>query len=224
MFEALRSLFSDTSLTGKAVAECHTMLDLAWEMFQASIESLRRSDSAEVKLDILDTDKQVNRFERDVRRKVFTHLALSGGDLSTSLAIVSVVVDIERIADYTKNIYELAQQHPARLAGGPMEARMASLETRVAELFQRTARAFKEQNTDACREIMIQYKEALAADCDAIIHDIVGNTVTDLSPGNAAAIVLYVRYLKRIASHLRVIATSVVNPFHRIGYKEKVEE
>jgi len=32
---------------------------------------------------------------------------------------------------------------------------------------------------------------------------------------------LYARFLKRIASHSRNIVTSVVNPFHRIGYREK---
>ena len=30
----------------------------------------------------------------------------------------------------------------------------------------------------------------------------------------------YARFLKRIGSHSRNIATSIVNPFHRIGYQE----
>jgi len=29
------------------------------------------------------------------------------------------------------------------------------------------------------------------------------------------------RYLKRVSAHLKNVATSVVNPYHRIGYKEK---
>ncbi len=33
-----------------------------------------------------------------------------------------------------------------------------------------------------------------------------------------------IRYLKRICGHLRNIATSIVNPFHRIGFREKNQE
>ena len=38
---------------------------------------------------------------------------------------------------------------------------------------------------------------------------------------DAVALALYMRYLKRVASHLMNAATGVVNPFHRIGYREK---
>ena len=34
------------------------------------------------------------------------------------------------------------------------------------------------------------------------------------------AFALYLRFLKRIAAHSRNLASSVVNPFHRIGYPE----
>ena len=32
---------------------------------------------------------------------------------------------------------------------------------------------------------------------------------------------LYLRYLKRVSAHIKNVATSVVNPYHRIGYREK---
>jgi len=50
---------------------------------------------------------------------------------------------------------------------------------------------------------------------------LVTGDVEDLGPGDYAAAALYLRYLKRIAAHLSNIASSVVNPFHRIGYKPK---
>jgi hypothetical protein len=37
-------------------------------------------------------------------------------------------------------------------------------------------------------------------------------------------VALYARFLKRIASHSRNIISGVVNPFPRIGYKEKKVE
>jgi phosphate transport system protein len=221
MFESLTSMFRKENLIQLALDECHEMLELDWQMFQASVESLRRSDSNQVTIDIRDMDKRVNKYERDVRRKVITHLSVIGDDVSAGLVVVSVVVDIERIGDYTKNIYELAEKHPNRLGGGSVEDRLASVEKRTGDLFQRTAKAFMDGNESEARKVMTEYKEELSSDCESIITDIVSGKVTDLSSGNAAAVALYARYLKRIGSHLRTIVTSVVNPFPRIGYKEK---
>ena len=41
------------------------------------------------------------------------------------------------------------------------------------------------------------------------------------SKGDAVVLALYVRYLKRIESHLNNIVSSVVNPFPRIGFGSK---
>ncbi|MFT4689309.1 MAG: phosphate transport system protein [Limisphaerales bacterium] len=221
MFKTITSLFQKENLIVQALNECHEMLALDWDMFRAATESLRRTIGSPSELDIRDADKRVNKFERDVRRKVITHLTLTGDDVSSGLIVVSVVIDIERIGDYTKNIYELAQTHSDKLEAGGLEPQLVSLESRVGDLFQRTALAFKNGDEDSARQIMGEYKEELAADCDAIIDAVVAGKTEDLKPGQAAAVALYVRYLKRIGSHLRTIVTSVVNPFPRIGYKEK---
>ena len=74
-------------------------------------------------------DKKINEFERDVRRKVMTHLAIGGKeDIGSGLVLVSVVIDIERIGDYTKNIYDLAVNHPKKLHGGSIEERLSEIE------------------------------------------------------------------------------------------------
>jgi phosphate transport system protein len=221
MFKTITSLFQKENLIVQALNECHEMLALDWDMFRAATESLRRTIGSPSELDIRDADKRVNKFERDVRRKVITHLTLTGDDVSSGLIVVSVVIDIERIGDYTKNIYELAKTHSDKLEAGGLEPQLVSLESRVGDLFQRTALAFKNGDEDSARQIMGEYKEELAADCDAIIDAVVAGKTEDLKPGQAAAVALYVRYLKRIGSHLRTIVTSVVNPFPRIGYKEK---
>ena len=49
----------------------------------------------------------------------------------------------------------------------------------------------------------------------------VKNEDKDLESGSAVALALYIRQLKRINSHLMNVASSVVNPFHRIGFKPK---
>ena len=113
MFKQIFELFKSDSLYEQALQECHEMLEIDRQMFNESINTLRNSDTADIPIDIYAMDRKINRFERDVRRKVMTHLAVGGkDDLGSGLILVSVVIDIERIGDYTKNIYDLAVQHP----------------------------------------------------------------------------------------------------------------
>jgi phosphate transport system protein len=216
--------FKKDDLYTQALQESHQALDIDLEMFEASVESLRRHDDGTIPVDVYALDKQVNRFERDVRRKVMMHLTVSGpADLASGLVLVSVVIDIERIGDYAKNIYDLARYHPRRLHGGSLEAEVADIETRVGELFRLMVDAFKTSDVEKARSIMLDYKERLSHECEMIVKRIISGEVTDLAAGDAATLVLYIRYLKRIAAHSRNLVSGVVNPFHRIGYKEKPE-
>ena len=98
MFKQIFEIFKSDSLYEQALVECHEMLDIDLTMFKASIHSLRKSDSADIDIDIFAMDKKINEFERDVRRKVMTHLAIGGKeDVGSGLVLVSVVIDIERI-------------------------------------------------------------------------------------------------------------------------------
>src|SRR5690625_4624904 len=126
MWKTIRSLFQKDDLYTQALQESYKMLDMDLEMFEASVETLRRSPVGEIPIDIYKMDKQINSYEREVRRKVMTHLSISGpANLSAGLVLVSVVIDIERIGDYAKNIYTLAKSHPARLHGGSLEDEIA---------------------------------------------------------------------------------------------------
>ncbi|MCC5794613.1 MAG: hypothetical protein JJT85_07735 [Chromatiales bacterium] len=220
----LLTLFREDDLYTQALRESHQMLDIDLEMFAASVESLRRCDDGTLSVDVYAMDKQVNRFERDVRRKVMTHLAVSGpADLASGLVLVSVVIDIERIGDYSKNIYDLARWHPRRLEAGALEPAVADIEVRVAALFRDMVDVFKSNDIERARQIMVAYKESISTDCEALVRKVVSGEVADLAPGEAATLVLYIRYLKRIAAHSRNLVSGIVNPFHRIGYKEKGE-
>ena len=222
MWKEIISIFKKDNLYQQAFEEACEMLDTDGRMYTASIESLRQHDSAEIDLDIYALDKEINRSERDVRKKVMKHLMLSGDtQLNSGLALVSVVIDIERIGDYTKNIYDLARSHPKRLKAGSLEAKLQEIEAHITEVFTHAIEAFKEGDEELARQVMEEYKEEISIDCDHMASDVISGKVSDLESPEAAAVVLYVRFLKRIGSHSRNIATSIVNPFHRIGYQEK---
>ena len=222
MFKQIFEIFKSDSLYEQALNECHEMLDIDLTMFKASIESLRRSDSADIDIDIYAMDKKINEFERDVRRKIMTHLAIGGkNDIGSGLVLVSVVIDIERIGDYTKNIYDLAVNHPEKLNGGSLEDRLVEIEKISFKLFEDTIEAFKNQDIEKARSLMGLYKKNISSQSDNITKEIIMGKVDDLNVGSASAVGLYSRYLKRVAAHSRNLISSVVNPFERIGYPEK---
>ena len=221
MFKQIFNMFKADSLFEQALGECHEMLDIDLTMFKASIKSLRKSDSADINIDIFSMDKKINAFERDVRRKVMTHLAIGGKeDIGSGLVLVSVVIDIERIGDYTKNIYDLAVNHSKKLNGGSVEDRLTEIEKISFKLFEDTIDAFKNQDIEKARGLMGSYKENISIQSDAITNDIIAGKISDLDTGSASAVGLYARYLKRIAAHSRNLISSIVNPFEKIGYPE----
>ena len=131
MFKEILKLLGKDNLQAQALSECYEMIDLCHEMIVASVDSLRNKDDAEIGIDIFQMDKRLNSFERDVRRKVMTHLSLGNvGDLTSGLMLVSIVIDLERIGDYTKNIHDLAINHPGRLEGGGCHLRHRPLQQR----------------------------------------------------------------------------------------------
>jgi len=221
MFKQIFEIFKSDSLYEQALLECHEMLDIDLTMFKASIHSLRKSDSAEIDIDIYEMDKKINEFERDVRRKVMTHLAIGGKeDIGSGLVLVSVVIDIERIGDYTKNIYDLAVNHPKKLNGGIIEDRQSKIEKISYKLFEESIDAFKNQDIKKASGLMENYKENISSQSDSITNDIISGKIDDLEIGTASAVGLYARYLKRISAHSRNLISSIVNPFERIGYPE----
>ena len=224
MWKELFNIAGNQNLYTQAHEQAVAMLETDWTMFQASVESLRNSDSGEISIDIYAKDKEVNRAERDIRRKIFTHFSVAGGgDLSAGLALATVVIDIERIGDYTKNIYDLARSHPERLFAAGLEGRVKTVEENVSGIFQDMIEAYKNDDLELSRKVMQGYKDGVSAACDEIIDAIVKNEAEDLKIADAGAVTLYVHYLKRIASHSRTIVSGLVNPFPRIGYKEKTD-
>ena len=222
MFKEITRLFSSDDLLSQALDTCHEMLDITLEMFKESKNSLRELNTAEIPIDIYAMDQKINSFERDVRRNVMTHLAVSGAnDISSGLVMVSVVIDIERIGDYTKNIYDLAVNHPNRLEAKSFESNLNDIEENTLELLTSTIEAFKNQDSSLASKLMKDYKTEISSKCDEITNTIISSPDSELDTASATAVALYSRYLKRISAHSRNLISSIVNPFDRIGYPQK---
>jgi len=221
MLKELLNLFNKDNLMKQAFDASMDMLKTDHEMFLESLRTLRESNTAELRFDLYEKDRQINAFEREVRRKVMKHLAIAGAtELAMGIRLVSIVIDIERIGDYTKNIVELAINHPRRLRLGEFESEAAAVERRVKINFDTLIKAFYQQDSKLAREIMSTHQKEVSSVCDRIVTGLVRGESRDLDIQTASAMVMYLRFIKRIHSHLKNIASSIVNPVDRIGYSE----
>ncbi len=224
MFKKFKELFSSESLLESAFDTTLTMLESCLEMYDASVDALRKTDSSDIKFDVNKMDVQINKYEREVRKNVLMHLTVSGvHNLVPSLVLVSIVIDVERIGDYTKNISDLAKLHSNRLSGGPFEDDVVMIEQAVSDIFPKVIEAIKEQDVDQAGSILRREQKTGKAS-DTIVDTIIIENGQGLSVSDAASLALYVRYLKRINAHLTNIASSIVNPFPMIGFKQKDEQ
>lgn len=224
-FKELIELWRSDNLLTQALNDSHVMLESTQEMFRESVGSLRRSDDGEIKMTVYETDLLVNRYQQEVRKKVLKHLAITGGtNIIPGLILTSIVIDIERLGDYTKNIVDLAIAHPRRLECAIFEDDIVSIETSAGELFDRAIPAVKETDKKTAQELIEGYWWILKK-CDEIQTQLIQEADPGCTPGTAVTIALYSRYLKRIAAHLINILTSVVNPFESISfYRERDDE
>ncbi len=218
MFRRWLAIFKKDTLMDKAYQRSFEMLEITRKMYLEAKESLRHKEDTQIKFDIYDLDSEINRFEREVRRNVFNYLTVSGGErLTSGLILVSIIIDIERIGDYTKNIVELALNHPGKLHGGEFEEKLVKVEEAVDDSFNKTKECFQVGDSRKAREFLQNYVWVNRV-CDDSLFGLVREEDKEIRAGNAVALALYFRWLKRINSHLRNIATSVVNPFDRIGF------
>ena len=219
MFKEFFDVFRKGDLLHQAFDRSHEMLRDDMEMFEAAISSLRERDDARVDIDVYAKDQRINAYQREVRRKVFTHLTLARAqDLHAGLALVSVVIDIERIGDYAKNIVELALNHPGRLQCGPHEEMVRRIETTVKTMFSLLLEAMPANDEAKAKEIMSEHWW-IARRGDEIVDALIQKDEPQLPGHEAVTSALYVRYLKRTSAHLMDIASSIANPFDRIGFR-----
>ncbi|MEA1980118.1 MAG: PhoU domain-containing protein [candidate division Zixibacteria bacterium] len=221
MFKKFRELFGSENLLDTAFSTTLKMLEFDNKMYLASKETLREKDNAELSFDVRKTDRKINKFEREVRRNVLTHLSIAGTqNIVPGLVLISIVIDVERIGDYTKNIAGLASTHKVRLSGGKYEKDLKKIEKIIKDNFEVAQEVLLSQDKKTARKIM-QLEEGVGKIADNIVNKMILNKDKNLNTSDSVTLAMYARYLKRINAHLTNISSAIVNPFPRIGFREK---
>jgi len=219
MWKKIFGLLKKDTLCDEAFAASLDMLRQCEQMFADSVASLRTVGALQE--DIYARDRAVNRFERLVRRNIVTHLAVSTNpDVNTALILTAIVIDIERIGDYTKNIVELAAAHHGVFQGGELDGDIREIEETVRTMFARIPGTLETSDVSQARQIIGDHL-LVAERVEEGLQDLIAGRALAGQSGDAVVAALYLRYLKRVSAHLKNVATSVVNPYYRIGFREK---
>jgi phosphate uptake regulator len=151
---------------------------------------------------------------------VMTHCSLRGAsELPSGMALISIVMDIERIGDLTKNIVDLAVIHPSRLVIPECDEQLKLIEETIKSRFAATIETLQTQDEEQANLLVSTHKEEVTRVASAILDKIIIGDIKSLSAPDAAVAALYLAYMKRIGAHLKNVATSVVHPIEWIGYR-----
>ncbi|MDO9548639.1 MAG: PhoU domain-containing protein [Candidatus Marinimicrobia bacterium] len=220
MIRELFNIWKKQAATTKILDKYIKTLETDFKMYKEAVRCLRHCNYNDMQIDIYQTDIIINKSERQIRRDILTHLIMfDKAEIPGGLTIASIVIDIERIGDYMKNIADLANLHKEKLNGGIYEDVLASIEKRIEGFFEITLKAFPESDPVLARKVVKGYRE-VSKDCTLTTNALIQGG-GEFSVSDAVTLGLYLRFLKRTGAHLFNICTSIVNPFHRIGFSEK---
>ncbi|MCF7806976.1 MAG: phosphate uptake regulator PhoU [Candidatus Marinimicrobia bacterium] len=219
MWKELKQIWFGDDLLSEAWDMTYEALNIDSEMFDDAVTALWGDSKIATQKLIFKKDKLINKYERDIRRKIITHLSVQQGEgLAAGMVLSTVIVDVERIGDYIKNIVDLTEMHPGDLKDKDVKQVLNEMENSIKNLFKVTRECVEDGDEDIALELYYTTKE-LGRMCDENIRDIL--TSGKSYESNSTVYALYFRYLKRISAHLRNIVSSVINPYDRIGYKPK---
>ena len=222
VFKDLVTIWNSEDSLSQAWTSSNEMLHLSHEMFTDSVNALRSGEKNKVIKSIKLRDEEINQYHRDIRKKVVTYYSVSKDvtNINSGLVLINMVVDIERVGDYTKNILDLAKYYPKKLRSEKISEDLRIIEQAVIERFQNTVNAVEEMDEMAAKELIKSYRSDLGKLSDNLVASSISGDLEIGEEHMASSMVLYARYLKRIGAHLKNITSVVINPFESIGYKK----
>ena len=216
MFKNLLSFWKGKDFLSQVFEEFKGMLDDSELMFRSVCSSLLDNvDQADLKKKVYEIDKRVNLLQKDIRTRIVEHLSLQPTvDGTACLLLMSVVKDAERLGDYAKNLYEVAELLEEPIDRTLFTEYFDGIDRDILSLFEQTRDAFIGADESKAR-LAWGYEKGIAKECDRIVERVAHS---DLSVNQAVCFALVARHFKRIMAHLVNIATSVILPLSELDY------
>jgi phosphate uptake regulator len=166
------------------------------------------------------TEERTDEAEREIRRRVIVHASVYGtADLAACLMYMSIAKDAERIADLSKNVFELSQAVGPPPPGELRDDLIATRDT-VSPMIVEAARIFSDDDQEAAHEFIERARD-VQRHCMRWISRLVREEVDVPQP---AASALTFRHMARICANLLNITSAVVMPLDQLDYPERDAE
>jgi phosphate transport system protein len=181
---------------------------------------LGRVQAEDVNQELRDADRKVNSLEREIRRELVVHASVFGGIQSPAVLVyMSVVKDIERVGDYSKNLLDLARDG-ADFSAAPDAEEWQRLTTELSQFIVAAGEAFRVRDPSRSRELRRRGDQLLD-----LFDERVSSLIRAEDPGpQAVPRALAHRYFKRVVAHLMNLLSAVIMPLDRLDYFDEDPE
>ena len=208
-----------TDLLDSIDAKLSEMLTNSMHAYDITMNCLLGDTNLEtVRDDLYNTDKAINELHREVRREMIIHSAVNSRNLDIPLLLsyMTMSKDIERIGDYCKNLFEIAETGNSFAKGDDLDTYM-ELKNDIGKLIVYVQSCLNLDDESKVQDL-ITLGSSLNNDLDEKITALLEDKEKIQYP---VATTLFYRYLKRIVSHIINAATAIIMPTDQIDYLDE---
>ena len=208
-----------TDLLDSIDAKLSEMLTNSMHAYDITMNCLLGDTNLEtVREDLYNTDNAINELHKEVRREMIIHSAVNSRNLDIPLLLsyMTMSKDIERIGDYCKNLFEIAETGNSFAKGDDLDTYM-ELKNDIGKLIVSLQSCLNLDDESKVQDL-ITLGSSLNNDLDEKITALLEDKEKIQYP---VATTLFYRYLKRIVSHIINAATAIIMPTDQIDYLDE---
>ena len=201
-------------------SQVQRMVNDARHTFDLALSAVTGGAVETVADEIRETDRQINATEVEIRRALVVHASVHGGiDISEVLAFMNMIKDLERIGDYNKNIFDLAEEGVSFTESPELDS-ILSLRDEVSSRISLMGEILSVRDEQRARTY-IERGDEMRKDFDRRVNELLHSTEAAVT---AVPKALLFRFLKRVSAHSSNVVSAVVMPVDQLDYFDESED
>ena len=201
-------------------SQVQRMVNDARHTFDLALSAVTGGAVETVADEIRETDRQINATEVEIRRALVVHASVHGGiDTSEVLAFMNMIKDIERIGDYNKNIFDLAEEGVSFTESPELDS-ILSLRDEVSSRISLMGEILSVRDEQRARTY-IERGDELRRDFDQRVNELLHSTEAAVA---AVPKALLFSFLKRVSAHSSNVVSAVIMPVDQLDYFDESED
>ena len=201
-------------------SQVQRMVNDARHTFDLALSAVTGGAVETVADEIRETDRQINATEVEIRRALLVHASVHGGiDTPEVLAFMNMIKDLERIGDYNKNIFDLAEEGVSFTESPEIET-ILSLRDEVSSRISLMGEILSMRDEERA-STYIERGDEMRKDFDRSVNELLHSTEEAVT---AVPRALLFRFLKRVSAHSSNVVSAVVMPVDQLDYYDESED